>query len=60
MTNFEKIKQMTVEEFAKELHGGFNCDFCKYNDSCMCIPLVYCAEGFLEWLNEEVKTDERE
>lgn len=65
MTNFEKIKAMTVEELAKFLHKmAEDSDGC----SCSCCPVdSFCDENttkfgctvrmFIEWLESEVDTE---
>lgn len=57
MTNFERIKAMSVEEMAKVIAG--NCDRCSqdteyrlYNRYPDELP---CEAGALEWLNSEVE-----
>lgn len=55
MTNFEKIKQMSVEELAKfieETSSGGSCDFCVYSDNC---PNVDCKIGIKWWLKSEAE-----
>ena len=63
MTRFEKIKQMTAEEFSKILCDlmdyldpdvtDFPCDVCPWSHLCHS-----CNNGAEAWLNEEVKGDE--
>lgn len=57
MTNYERIKEMSVEEMAEFLLG--DCDRCK-QDSQYCLYNRYpdelpCKAGALEWLNSEVE-----
>lgn len=58
MTNYEKIKQMTVEELA-ELLGGYTpeiCDFCVYKGSdCHNNIDKDCVGGTKLWLNKEAE-----
>lgn len=59
MTNYERIKNMSVEEMAEELHiiddgGTLVCH--KYN--CRKIPdkeVFDCVSCYKDWLNEEVE-----
>ncbi|MEF2919100.1 MAG: hypothetical protein U0O22_01355 [Acutalibacteraceae bacterium] len=54
MTNFERIKQMTVEEFAKMFNSALcrqmNFDGCKRAEG-------NCQECAIAWLNQEVEDD---
>jgi hypothetical protein len=58
MTNYERIKNMTIEELASELYMNFisNCDQCpcdrlNYKE---CYTSGYtCAEIIQKWLNVE-------
>lgn len=54
MTNFEKIKQMAVEEFAKMFNSALcrqmNFDGCKRAEG-------NCQECAIAWLNQEVKNE---
>lgn len=59
MTNFERLKQMSVEEFAKEMCNGFRCELCIYRDEeDGSFIQTYCVKAFIEYLNKEVNTDE--
>ena len=51
MTNFERIKQMNVEEFAKMYSLAFPCDLCEKTVGCT----HHCTSNFVKWLNEEAK-----
>ena len=56
MTNYEKIKQMTVEEFAKM----FNAAICRQItfesfDNCNPNGSSNCQECTIAWLNQEVE-----
>lgn len=51
MTNYERIKAMTVEQMAHFMDND-RCDCCVYKDElCDEIP---CINGHLQWLNKEV------
>ena len=53
MTNYEKIKNMSVEEMAKFLCESFIvCSDCPVRDSC-----VRDHEGFSYWLESEVEEE---
>lgn len=56
ITNYEYIKNMSVEEMADFIHKmfGFSCDICKENDGCT--PCSYqCVTYCTRWLESEVK-----
>lgn len=60
MTNAEIIRQMTDEELVKAI--GLACRRCAYcnveNGKCT-EPDKDCTDGNLEWLKQEVKTDDK-
>lgn len=55
MTNFERLKQMSVEEIANLIENTPNinsCAFCFYNgEPC---PIIRCVNGIKLWLESEV------
>ena len=54
MTNYERIKAMSIDELSTFIHEISNCEM---NDCCMC-PLrgSVCTEsGVTEWLESEVE-----
>lgn len=54
MTNFEKIKQMSVEEFVSIFGDEFICELCsKGAKYAKCDAM--CSEHFKEWLESEVE-----
>lgn len=53
MTNFEKIKSMTVEELVDE--DVFDCKCCIYRDSEEVCWNGICRSGIRKWLNKEVE-----
>lgn len=53
MTNFERIKAMSVEGLAKELAKDSACEFCKMLDKQTCIKIT-CEQGIIQWLESEV------
>lgn len=59
MTNYEKIKNMSVEEMAKMLlFKKFSCvPFCEECNNCnqYNFKLPHCEEGIKQWLNSEVE-----
>lgn len=57
-TNYEKIKNMTVEEMAETLdaHIVYRCLHCFYhykNKGKPCDPWTNCKNGYLKWLQSE-------
>lgn len=51
MTNFERIKAMSIEQLAKMLGG--ECIFCAYDgEDCMFNHDIHCDEGCLKWLKQ--------
>ena len=52
MTNFERIKSMSKEEFAKWWDDVVDCEFCPNLSKCNCFN---CEKQVGEWLEEEVK-----
>lgn len=52
MTNFEKIKNMTVEEMVEFIIYEHSCDCCNCADDDDCKGLK-CREGVREWLKQE-------
>lgn len=62
MTNYEKIKQMSVEEMAKvigECVSSDPCDYCPHNNNEYCNGIPCSgkdnSEIIAEWLNSEVE-----
>ncbi len=57
MTNFEKIKNMTVGEMAEWLQDGINeCNCCTYGLNFACSD--NCIYGIKQWLESEVDDSE--
>lgn len=54
MNNYEKIKQMTVEEMAEFLFNNAACGFCIYEFD-ECNEAIGCVEGIKQWLLQEVE-----
>lgn len=52
MTNFEKIKQMSVEELVEVINGG-HCG--EQYDKCKCHIIETCAECTRDWLESKVE-----
>lgn len=51
MTNFERIRIMSVEEMAAMLDG--ECQFCAYDGAgCTYNDNMHCDEGCLKWLKQ--------
>ena len=67
MNNYEKIKQMTVEEMAEFINeltnsGEYTCCYCKFyndfykdNQEFEFICEMNCVEGIKQWLLQEVE-----
>jgi len=59
MTNYEKIKSMSIEEMAVAFDENSCCGFCAYKKICakssaLFIDLKKCQERIKEWLESEV------
>lgn len=52
MTNFEKIKSMTLEEMVKD---SYPLQICPCRDNDRCTKYVDCDVCVREWLEQEVK-----
>ena len=54
MTNFERIKAMSIEELAENFYG--DCRYCAYRwEDCICNENMNCCNGLLKWLNSEAE-----
>lgn len=54
MTNYERIKAMSVEEMAEIIYDC--CQHCIYQDKeCYNNEDMRCSDGNLKWLNSEVE-----
>ncbi len=59
MTNFEKIKAMSVEEMAEYLYRNVaDCEMCPAMKSCKAPTDIACKRTLLEWLEREAEEDE--
>lgn len=61
MTNFDRIKSMSVEKMAGFFEAIANCDRCSCND-CVCYDVKNpnCPLGYAkQWLLQEVSEDDR-
>lgn len=54
MTNYEKIKCMSIEEIAELFYNCFNCALCPANIG-TCQYGVRCKERLAAWLESEVE-----
>lgn len=54
MNNYEKIKQMKVDEMANFLSNRAACGFCIYEFD-ECNEAIRCVEGIKQWLLQEVE-----
>lgn len=57
MTNYERIKEMSVEEMAGKLRwSSLGCKCCIYDpNECTRHDKMTCKDGISEWLNSEVE-----
>ena len=55
-TNFEKIKNMTVEEMVEFISCEGACNYCIYANDDNCKGLK-CRQGITAWLNQEADYD---
>ena len=56
MTNYEKIKNMSVEEMAIFLYSYIaDCEMCPAVESCKASRELTCKERLFEWLESEVE-----
>lgn len=57
MTNFEKIKNMSVEELAEKLDELSDCDCCSIKEFCdkkTFTRCMSCTDVWKDWLKSEV------
>ena len=57
MTNFEKIKNMTVEEMVEFIILKDDCECCKYADDDDACDEFECRDGIKAWLEQEAEND---
>ena len=65
MTNFERIKQMSIEDIANKILSCISsdpCDYCQYRDSSNCKG-YHCRhlsdeDIIIEWLESEVEDND--
>lgn len=60
MTNFEKIKNMSLDEMAEKLNDSFACDRCPLEEFCdkeslNSISISSCSGIWKKWLESEVE-----
>ena len=53
MKNIDKIRQMSAEEFVKNVLQRPSCSFCVYNGK-TCDMGKDCIRGRIKWLNQEI------
>ncbi len=61
MTNFEKIKNMSIDELAEKLNESFACDRCPIEEFCNennSGPHSSCTIVWGKWLKSEVKNND--
>lgn len=62
MTNFEKIKNMNIDQLAEKLKESFVCYHCPIKEFCDeydSTPDLDCIDICKEWLKSEVKNDDK-
>ena len=57
MTNFERIKAMTLQEFAKWFEETSVCECCACGNSRRACTGVTCTLNIKRWLEQEAKTE---
>lgn len=60
MTNFEKIKNMSIDELAEKLNESFACDRCPIEEFCdenNSDPYSSCTAIWENWLKSEVENE---
>ncbi len=55
MTNFEKIKNMSIDELADKLEESLVCDRCPISDLCEGIVGGDCTKACMKWLKSEAE-----
>ena len=55
MTNYEKIKDMSVEEMAEHLSDKIRCDKCPMLAGCFEYEVSGCLERMLDWFLKEAE-----
>ena len=55
MTNYEKIKAMSVEEMARFLCDIADCYQCPMKKKCRNQTLIDCLDGLAKWLLQEAE-----
>lgn len=58
LTNYDRIKSMSVEKMAEAFAKDNYCQFCKLNEGQTC-DNTSCKEGIMQYLESEVTTDEK-
>lgn len=62
MTNFEKLKNMSVDQLAEKLNESLVCYCCpikEFCNECDSTPELDCIDICKEWLKSEVQNNER-
>ena len=59
MTNYEKIKSMSIDEIIKFLLCDleFPCDKCSHNKTCVTTNYDQCKDALKNWLKSESEED---
>ena len=54
ITNYERIKNMSIDEMAEYLSNRAGCCYCVYEFT-ECNSAVGCIQGITQWLSQEVE-----
>ena len=57
MTNYEMVKQLSVEDMAEFLERSAGCGVCIYNTKTL-VCVGQCEDGIKQWLESEVEAKE--
>jgi hypothetical protein len=58
MTNFEYIKQMSIDDIVKYWEDKMDCDNCPMRNKCFHSDCKNCTDFIKAWLNSEYKEKE--
>lgn len=58
MTNYDRIKSMSVEEMADMFFYSWSCEFCVVHDKCKENNYENCIKNVKQWLLQEVSENE--
>lgn len=58
MNNYEKIKNMSIEEMAKFIYDYFSCEYCPMHTRCE-YNEEDCMYKSMDWLQQEVSNEQK-